>query len=153
MFGQTKMRAVLSCVRVCTCVSACSGVQDLANFLLLRGPYAWLGYSWVGCSVKYARPPEMDMVRACETCWALAQVCVGGGGGKGGVVLCASFPAGCCACSSHPPPRMAYQDYGEPVDATCYETAPNSGVFTRKWTKATVTMDCNTWTPTIAMNN
>merc|ERR1712228_953813 len=24
--------------------------QDLANFLLIRGPYAWLGYSWKFCS-------------------------------------------------------------------------------------------------------
>jgi hypothetical protein len=26
-------------------------------------------------------------------------------------------------------------DYGEPVDAFCEETAPNSGVFTREWSK------------------
>jgi hypothetical protein len=24
--------------------------QDLANFLLIRGPYAWLGHGWEGCS-------------------------------------------------------------------------------------------------------
>lgn len=48
--------------------------QDLATFLLLRGPYAWLGYSWLGCSSggeppgggappahgPFARPPGMD---------------------------------------------------------------------------------------------
>ena len=38
-------------------------------------------------------------------------------------------------------------DYGVPVDEVCKETAPNSGVFAREWSKATVQMDCNTWTP------
>jgi hypothetical protein len=33
-------------------------------------------------------------------------------------------------------------DYGEP-SGLC-ETAPNSGIFTRKWTKASVTGDSNT---------
>ena len=37
-------------------------------------------------------------------------------------------------------------DYGVPVDEICSETASGSGVFTRKWSKAQVTMDCNTWT-------
>lgn len=23
--------------------------EDLATFLLIRGPYAWLGYQWIGC--------------------------------------------------------------------------------------------------------
>ena len=27
--------------------------QDLATFLLIRGPYAYLGYAWVGCDVQY----------------------------------------------------------------------------------------------------
>ena len=44
--------------------------QDLAAFLLLRGPFAWLGYSWIDCAdspdtpgdpVPYWRPPEMDV--------------------------------------------------------------------------------------------
>ena len=26
---------------------------DLANFLLTRGPYAWLGHGWMGCSQQY----------------------------------------------------------------------------------------------------
>lgn len=88
--------------------------QDLAQFLLVRGPYAYLGYSWMGCvqpsgfvtgnSTKgYFRPPEVDV------------------------------------------------DYGAPVDATCAETAPNSGIFTREWSKASVEMDCNTWSATITM--
>jgi len=43
--------------------------QDLATFLLARGPYAWLGYGWLGCgnaaggcsSGMYQRPTELDL--------------------------------------------------------------------------------------------
>ena len=38
-------------------------------------------------------------------------------------------------------------DYGTPK-GICKETAP--GVFERGWTKAHVTLDCNTWTGTVA---
>lgn len=75
--------------------------QDLANFLLIRGPFAWLGHGWKGCSKNYPFPPEFNL------------------------------------------------DYGEPVDKVCKETAPQSGVFAREWSKASVQMDCNTWKPTI----
>lgn len=30
--------------------------EDLATFLMVRGPYAWLGYGWVGCS-SGSEPP------------------------------------------------------------------------------------------------
>jgi len=79
-----------------------SPVQDIANFLLVRGPYAYLGHGWLGCSRDYEVP---DLLNA---------------------------------------------DFGEPTEL-CSETAPNSGVFTRAWTKADVEMDCNTWTPTITL--
>ena len=45
------------------------------------------------------------------------------------------------------PPELN-MDYGEPT-GLCEETAPNSGVFTRDWTKAKVEMDCTSYTPTI----
>jgi hypothetical protein len=34
--------------------------QDLANFLLVRGPYAWLGHGWHGCSKNYPFPHEFS---------------------------------------------------------------------------------------------
>lgn len=77
-------------------------LQDIANFLLTRGPYAWLGHGWLGCSRTYQVPEQIN--------W----------------------------------------DFGEPT-GMCAETAPNSGVFRRDWTKATVQMDCNTWTPSIVL--
>ena len=33
--------------------------QDLANFLLVRGPYAWLGHGWLGCSRDYSYPDAL----------------------------------------------------------------------------------------------
>jgi len=77
-------------------------LQDIANFLLVRGPYALLGHGWLGCSRTYVVPEQIN--------W----------------------------------------DYGEPTEL-CKETAPSSGIFTRDWTKATITMDCNTWTPSIVL--
>lgn len=29
--------------------------QDVANFLLIRGDYAWLGAAWGGCNIRYFR--------------------------------------------------------------------------------------------------
>lgn len=68
-----------------------------AEFLLTRGPYALLGYSWFGCTdddTQNPRAPEWD------------------------------------------------QDFGEPTDEACYETS-TSGVYTRAWSMADVTWDCN----------
>jgi hypothetical protein len=33
--------------------------QDLATFLLLRGPYAFLGFGWSGCGNEIAFPDEL----------------------------------------------------------------------------------------------
>ena len=54
-----------------------SPVADLAAFLLTRGPYAWIGYQWIGCvschlsptdpkglcdpTGAYERPPSLDV--------------------------------------------------------------------------------------------
>jgi hypothetical protein len=83
---------------------------DLANFLLIRGPYAWLGHGWGGCA-----QPTADE-----------------GGG-------------------YPFPKLLHGDFGVPVDTLCKETV-TPGVFERKFTKATVQMDCNTGAPSIVMH-
>jgi len=40
-------------------------VQDVATFLLVRGPFAWLGFSWMGCNTadvaQYLWPKELDV--------------------------------------------------------------------------------------------
>lgn len=54
-------------------------------------------------------------------------------------------------CITSPPPIEAYDaDYGVPLER-CRETAPWSGVFTRRWSKGRVQMDCNTFTPRISV--
>lgn len=81
------------------------GEQDIAAFLLTRGPYAYLGYGWTGCADSkhpFTRPPQLD--------W----------------------------------------DYGTPTDY-CTEGAGNNGIFTRHWSKATISLDCNTFTASIDM--
>ena len=34
--------------------------NDLANFLLTRGDYSWLGHGWLDCSRKYAFPDALN---------------------------------------------------------------------------------------------
>ena len=77
-------------------------IMDLSTFLLLRGPFAWIGHGWIGCvthgpanETQYMRPASFDV------------------------------------------------DYGEPL-GLCAETSPGkSAVFTRKWSKTTISVDCN----------
>ena len=74
--------------------------EDLAAFLIMRGPYAWLGYGWVGCITDYEFPDAWNA------------------------------------------------DYGLPLGNP---TSPAPGVFTREWSKATATFDCNAWKGTVTM--
>jgi len=77
-------------------------LHDIVNFQLVRGPHAFLGSGWQGCSpgLRYEYPPEL------------------------------------------------HSDFGEPA-GECAEAAPGTGVFVRHFSRATVQMDCATWTPTI----
>ena len=47
-----------------------------------------------------------------------------------------------CTSEERPFPAVWGRDYGEPT-GPCAETAAGSGVFERKWTKATIRWDCN----------
>jgi hypothetical protein len=75
-------------------------VNDISNFLLVRGPFAWLGLTWMGCSRDWRTPDELNL------------------------------------------------DVGEPA-ALCSETALGSGIFSREYSKVTVTTDCNTWSSSV----
>ena len=46
--------------------------------------------------------------------------------------------------------KVLSTDYGTPL-GYCTQTAPNSGVFKREWSKATVEVDCGKWEGTITM--
>ena len=55
---------------------------------------------------------------------------------------------GCSKKYAFPPALNA--DYGEPT-GLCKETSPDSGVFTRDWTKASIQMDCKAYEAKITM--
>lgn len=81
------------------------GEQYTAEYLLTRGPYAWLGYSWCGCTKEERpRPPQWDV------------------------------------------------DYGMP-NGPCAETGKDTGIFMRKWTKASVQWNCITGMGKITVEN
>ena len=46
---------------------------------------------------------------------------------------------------------MAY-DFGLPVEPSCREVAPGSGIFERKYAHRTVRLDCTKWTATFERN-
>ena len=75
--------------------------EDLAAFLIARGPYAWIGYGWIGCTTNYDFPDA----------WTV--------------------------------------DYGMPLTDHFNMTAPS--VYSREYSKATATFDCNEWKGTIEM--
>jgi hypothetical protein len=54
-----------------------------------------------------------------------------------------------CSRTYQMPEQFAW-DFGKPTEL-CHETAPNSNVFKREWTKATIEMDCNKWKPTLKL--
>merc|ERR1712032_1806047 len=99
--------------------------QDLATFLLVRGPYAWIGYVWSGCTdsgYPAGCNPECQ-AEDCKPC---------------------RFPK---PRDAHPFARPAalVADYGAPLEGSyCKETSHGSGIFSREWTKASVRLDCNT---------
>ena len=89
-----------------------SGTQNLsdvgpavANFLLLRGEFAYLSTGWSGCSL---------LQKAHDYGWSR---------------------------------QWFDEDYGQPINEICAETAAGSGVFERQWSNGMISMDCKSWTP------
>lgn len=35
--------------------------EDIANFLLVRGPYAYIGTGWSGCGKVFEYPPQFNL--------------------------------------------------------------------------------------------
>eukprot|EP01052_Picozoa_sp_SAG31_P043179 SAG31_NODE_7109_length_1786_cov_1.452875_1_plen_161_part_00 len=85
--------------------------MDLGVFLATRGPYAWLGYGWMGCGCGWEHDGKMP-------------------------------------CDIYQRPAILDEDFGAPT-GLCAETSEGSGVFTREWTKSTVTVNCVTYTTSI----
>ena len=50
----------MSCAKNSEPANLTEPVQDIANFLLVRGPYAFLGHGWLGCSRTYEVPEQLS---------------------------------------------------------------------------------------------
>ena len=98
--------------------------QSHAAFMLARGPYAWFGYSWVSCAGDcFREPPQCP-----------------GRGQPGDPPWNQTFP------------DFLKKDYGVPL-GRCNESPARSGIFTREWSKAKITLNCKTWSSSIAMKS
>ena len=114
--------------------------NSVAAFMLIRGPHAFLGWSWVSCSgdcfteLKDCPPPPGNQIHYDITLGGLV-----GPDCKHAAVL-------------HTASRFSHRCRadGEPTEL-CHETAPGSEVFVREWSKATVEVDCKGWTSSITM--
>jgi hypothetical protein len=53
-------------------------------------------------------------------------------------------------CDIYQRPEVLDRDYGTPT-GLCHETAKDSGVFVREWSRSTVTVDCTAYKTTIKM--
>lgn len=88
--------------------------QQVAAFLLLRGPHAFIGWGQWGMT------------------WPTG----------------ASWTKQPLHGHGLPLPPALKADYGTP-QAACVETSAGSGIFTRSWSKASVTLNCAAWTASI----
>ena len=173
-------------------------VEDVAMFLLSRGPFAWLGHNWMGCTSI----PPMSCLAAAHFSRALFCLCVC-------VFLCICLGLCHCYCiqtvtkhqhtmlsthahlswrahtrtharartharthahthiTSHHTsgfgeyfapnatairPAQVDVDYGTPIDTACKETSAGSAIFTREYSKASVEMDCNSFSGKVNMH-
>ena len=104
---------------------------DLATFMLIRGPHAWIGYTWSGCT-NSAWPPGCN--RSCT-----------------GATPDQRLPA-CNVCrfpeardaAPFPKPAALEESHGIPL-GPCSQTSEGSHVWRREWTGATVEMNCKTY--------
>ena len=107
---------------------------DLAAFLMVRGDFAWLGYSWMGCDAAACGAPP----------WP--------NGSNPARAPCDAI--GRARVNWQFPPELE-RDYGAPVGwgnqwgGNCTEKAP--GVFEREYTGAVVKLDCAAGTGSIVM--
>jgi hypothetical protein len=93
--------------------------QDLAFFLLARGPYAWAGWGVWGMTWPFNAEPSHGQLPP--------------------------MPHGV------PLPKDLDYNYGKPEDEVCFEKV--AGVFHRKWSHASIELDCNSFQSTITFKD
>ena len=57
---------------------------------------------------------------------------------------------GCAADANYTQPAAFQEDYGVPAKA-CHQVIGKPGVYTREYSRANVTLDCNEWKGSIVM--
>ena len=125
-------------------------MQHLASFLLIRGPYAWLGWAWLGCGNFPYRPkgtscgkgfffPVMEYWRAPSDILFCARL---------RFVLLLLFALFYVLDDTFWTELDV--DYGTPLE-TCHPVKGEAGVFAREYTKSSVRVDCNKWEGTVTM--
>ena len=82
-------------------------IQDIANFLLVRGPHAFLGHGWLGCS-RECEPPPSPTPRPCSASSPCSRA---SSRGVATQTRCPSSSTGTTAsppaCARRPPPTAA----------------------------------------------
>ena len=101
-----------------------SVTQDLASFLLTRGPFAWMGHEWGGCNTG------TPLLRC--SCIAAQR----------------ADDARSVADFYYPP--ILNEDFGVPLTDDCRERG-SSAAFERQWSNAKVSVDCTTLSGRIDM--
>ena len=101
-------------------------LSTAASFLLARGDYAWLGTGYIGCGISGRSPPFCGD-------WNNR-----------------SQPQPQCPDIEYLRPAGLDVDYGVP-SGLCKEEPREAGVFTRQFSRASVTLDCNTWVANITL--
>lgn len=107
--------------------------QRIAAFLLSRGPYAWIGYNWMGCAGSDHKRKYMPFPNGPYPCPQNASL------------RCSGYVDG----ARWQPPRLwdpegaMTLDFGPPIDAACAEV--EEGVFERRYSNYTVRLNCSNW--------
>ena len=129
--------------------------NSVAAFMLIRGPHAFLGWSWVSCSgdcfteLKDCPPPPGNQIHYDITLGGLVGPDCKHARAPSSLLL-RSFLHALLLLRFGPLITERCRADGEPTEL-CHETAPGSEVFVREWSKATVEVDCKGWTSRITM--
>ena len=105
---------------------------DLAAFLMVRGDFAWLGYSWMGCNERGCGAPPWKQRSHCDA--------------SGRTIIDWQFPPELDRDYGSP---VGWGEHGEHGGGYCTEKAP--GMFEREYTRAVVTLDCAAETGSVIM--
>ena len=107
-------------------------VENIASFLIMRGPFAYMGFAWQGCTNTSGSPVRHNYTP-----------CISVASPRGWRIFLTSH----LGRQFRRPPEVDV-DHGVPL-GLAKEVEP--GVFVREWSKATAKMDCNVFRGEVRM--